>query len=160
MDEDQDVMNEFGDIHYFLNDEMRVRIIKTINNTQSTNSTNRVYGTGSTIHALTTQGSHPGNFGAVLYSSLIPYDFPLRKTLKGVKDISKLSFDFDFNSIRLATPREVFRLMGFSDSAFEFAKDYMKTNKISINKSYHVAGNSIVVPVLESIFKDIYVKSV
>ena len=160
MDEDQDVMNEFGDIYHFLNSDMRVRIIKTINNTQSTNSTNRVYGADSVIHALTTQGSHPGNFGAVLYSSLLPHDFPLRKALKGVEDISKVPLGFDINSIRLATPREVFRLMGFGEGAFDLAKAYMLSNKISINKSYHVAGNSIVVPVLEEIFKDIYVKSI
>jgi len=160
MDEDQDVMNEFGDIYHFLNSEMRVRIIKTINNTQSTNSTNRVYGRDSVIHALTTQGSHPGNFGAVLYSSLLLNDFPLRKALKGVEDISNVPLGFDINSVRLATPREVFRLMGFGEGAFDLAKEYMLSNKISINKSYHVAGNSIVVPVLEEIFKDIYVKSI
>jgi DNA (cytosine-5)-methyltransferase 1 len=158
MDSDDDVMKEFGDIHYYSNHKMKERIIKTINNTQSTNSTNRVYGLNSIVHALTTQGSHPGNCGAILFSNQIIDSYPLREKLKGLSEceIGKATLGFDIDSIRLATPREVFRLMGFGDGAYKLAKEYMIQNKININKFYHVSGNSIVVPILEDIFKELF----
>lgn len=154
MDTDEDVKDEFGDIHFYSNTKMKEKIIKTINNTQSTNSTNRIYGQNSVIHALTTQGSHPGNFGAVLYSQLHD-SYQLRKALKGQSE-SSFQAPFDINTIRLATPKEVFRLMGFNDISYQLARNYMENNKINLNNFYHVAGNSIVVPVLTSIFKELH----
>lgn len=155
---DKDVMEEYGDIYYFKNNKMRERIIKTINNTQSTNSTKRIYGSESTVHALTTQGSHPGNFGAILYSSELAGDYPFRVKVKGLseKEIYNLDLGFNVDTIRLATPREAFRLMGFTNIDYENATNFMRQENISINKCYHVAGNSIVVPVLESIFREIF----
>lgn len=50
--------------------------------------------------------------------------------------------------IRKLTPRECWRLMGFSDEDFDRAK---KVN--SDSQLYKQAGNSIVVPVLEEIFR-------
>ena len=55
--------------------------------------------------------------------------------------------------IRYLTPRECWRLMGFPDSAFEAARD-VPTSKTHL---YKQAGNSIVVPCLEVIFKAIYI---
>lgn len=50
--------------------------------------------------------------------------------------------------IRKLTPRETFRLMGFSD------QDFDKAQKVNSNTQlYKQAGNSIVVPVLEAIFR-------
>lgn len=50
--------------------------------------------------------------------------------------------------IRKLTPRECWRLMGFKDGDFD------KAQKVSSNTQlYKQAGNSIVVPVLEAIFK-------
>lgn len=54
--------------------------------------------------------------------------------------------------IRKLTPRECFRLMGFSDDAFEKAK----TAGISNSQLYKQAGNSIVTDVLYHIFKELY----
>ena len=54
--------------------------------------------------------------------------------------------------IRYLTPRECWRLMGFPDSAYEAARD-VPTSKTQL---YKQAGNSIVVPCLEAIFKAIY----
>lgn len=52
--------------------------------------------------------------------------------------------------IRKLTPRECFRLMGFSDEDFE------KAEKVNSNAQlYRQAGNSIVVNVLEAIFKEL-----
>ena len=52
--------------------------------------------------------------------------------------------------IRKLTPRECWRLMGFNDSDFD------KASKVNSNTQlYKQAGNSIVVPVLEGIFRNI-----
>lgn len=54
--------------------------------------------------------------------------------------------------IRKLTPKECFRLMGFSDSDFNSIKG------ISNTQLYKMAGNSIVVNVLECIFKQLFFK--
>lgn len=53
--------------------------------------------------------------------------------------------------LRLITPREAWRLMGFSDEDF----DNVVNTGITKAMLYHLAGNSIVVPVLEAIFKNV-----
>ena len=55
--------------------------------------------------------------------------------------------------IRRLTPKETWRLMGFSDEAFEKAKSV----GISNTQLYKQAGNSIVTDVLYYIFKELYV---
>ena len=52
--------------------------------------------------------------------------------------------------IRKLTPRECFRLMGFLDDDFD------KIHGISNTQLYKMAGNSIVVNVLEAIFKQLF----
>ena len=52
--------------------------------------------------------------------------------------------------IRKLTPRECFRLMGFSDADFD------KIKGISNTQLYKMAGNSIVVNVLEGIFRELF----
>ena len=52
--------------------------------------------------------------------------------------------------IRVLTPKESMRLMGFE------TKDYEKIKYLSKAKIYKVAGNSIVVQVLEAIFKELF----
>lgn len=50
--------------------------------------------------------------------------------------------------LRKLTPRECWRLMGFTD------EDFAKAEKVNSNTQlYKQAGNSIVVPVLEAIFR-------
>lgn len=55
-------------------------------------------------------------------------------------------------TIRRLTPLECWRLMGFSDKAFYAAKNI----GISERQLYKQAGNSIVIPVLEAIFKEMF----
>lgn len=53
--------------------------------------------------------------------------------------------------IRKLTPKECWRLMGFDDEDFE------KAEKVNSNTQlYKQAGNSIVVNVLEAIFKNLF----
>ena len=54
-------------------------------------------------------------------------------------------------NIRKLTPKECFRLMGFEDRDFEI----LVKNGISDTQLYRMAGNSIVVDVLEAIFKSL-----
>lgn len=54
--------------------------------------------------------------------------------------------------IRKLTPKECFRLMGFSDEDFE----KVKSVGISNTQCYKQAGNSIVVDVLYHIYKELY----
>ena len=56
--------------------------------------------------------------------------------------------------IRKLTPIEVMRLMGVSDEDFK----KMKAAGISDSQCYKMAGNSIVVPVLEGIFTQMFRK--
>lgn len=56
--------------------------------------------------------------------------------------------------VRKLTPRDCMRLMGVSDGDF----DKMKADGISDTQLYKLAGNSIVVPVLEGIFTQMFRK--
>ena len=66
-------------------------------------------------------------------------------TLQCENEICKIESRY---RIRKLTPRECFRLMDFSDEAFNAAAE-VNTN----TQLYKQAGNSIVVAVLENIFK-------
>lgn len=59
---------------------------------------------------------------------------------------------FDGYRIRKLTPKECWRLMGFSDEDFEKARSVPTSN----TQLYKQAGNSIVVNVLEKIFKNLF----
>ena len=52
--------------------------------------------------------------------------------------------------IRKLTPKECWRLMGFDDSDFEKAEAVCSNTQL-----YKQAGNSIVVPVIEAIYKQL-----
>ena len=62
--------------------------------------------------------------------------------------LQKIKVDY---RIRKLTPKECWRLMGFTDEAFDKAKQSGMSN----SQLYKQAGNSIVVNVLEAIFKEI-----
>lgn len=53
--------------------------------------------------------------------------------------------------IRHITPKECFRLMGLTDEEFERIAEHQSESSL-----YHLAGDSIVVNVLEAIFKQLY----
>lgn len=70
-------------------------------------------------------------------------------TITGVK---RIEMENNKYRIRKLTPKECWRLMGFSDEQFEKAKDV----GISNSQLYKQAGNSIVTDVLYYIFKNLY----
>lgn len=71
-------------------------------------------------------------------------------TTRGKQSISGVPIIYKNKQLRFITPKECWRLMGFDDSDFE------KAQKVNSNTQlYKQAGNSIVVNVLEEIFKNL-----
>lgn len=69
-----------------------------------------------------------------------------------VKDIPIVIEGDDEYAVRRMTPKECFRLMGFDDADFELLVE----NGISNTQLYKMAGNSIVVNMLEFLFCQIF----
>ena len=69
-------------------------------------------------------------------------------TTSGGNDRGVVTTDY---RIRKLTPRECFRLMGFDDSDFDKAEGNLSNTQL-----YKQAGNSIVVNVLEEIYKHLF----
>lgn len=69
-----------------------------------------------------------------------------------VKDIPTVIEGDDEYAVRRMTPKECFRLMGFDDADFELLVE----NGISDTQLYKMAGNSIVVNMLEFLFCQIF----
>jgi site-specific DNA-cytosine methylase len=74
-------------------------------------------------------------------------------TLKAIRR-NNGGFCHDVHGLRYLSPRESMKLMGFSDS------DYEKVRHMSNAQIYHITGNSIVVQVLESIFRNLLTSKV
>lgn len=73
------------------------------------------------------------------------------KTESGYRPNSNFIIEEQNKRYRKLTPKECWRLMGFDDTAFEKAS----TSGVSNSQLYKQAGNSIVVNVLEAIFRTI-----
>lgn len=73
------------------------------------------------------------------------------RTLTTSQDVAVISINGTKFSIRKLTPKECWRLMGFSDSQFEKAESVCSNTQL-----YKQAGNSIVVDVLMYIFKNLF----
>ena len=74
---------------------------------------------------------------------------PTQTTNCGNKNSSATVLKKEGLRIRKLTPKECWRLMGFDDEDFEKAKQVNSDSQL-----YKQAGNSIVVDVLEAIFKE------
>lgn len=75
--------------------------------------------------------------------------YPTLTTMSGGNQQPKI---LQLYKIRKLTPRECYRLMGFSDEDF----DKVKSVGMSDTQCYKQAGNSIVVNVLEAIFRSLF----
>ncbi len=100
---------------------------------------------------LTTDGSTPKHNNRVLTTSRVYNN----------NDIDELTKDLESGDtvVRKLTPLECWRLMGFTDEDFTRAKTalndtYYKGKDRSSSQLYKQAGNSIVVGVLERIFRN------
>jgi DNA (cytosine-5)-methyltransferase 1 len=87
----------------------------------------------------------------------LPTEQRLEINTKGVSNtlttVQKDNYVLESNlKIRKLTPRECFRLMGVSEEDI----DKIQAAGISETQQYKMAGNSIVVPVLEGIFRELF----
>ena len=83
-------------------------------------------------------------------------------TATDYKDPPKILTDCSLR-IRRLTPNECWRLMGFSDEAYQKARlalntKFYKGKDRANSQQYKQAGNSIVVPVIEGILENIFIK--
>lgn len=67
------------------------------------------------------------------------------------KGVSTIELNGNTYGVRKLTPKECWRLMGFSDSQFEKAESVCSNTQL-----YKQAGNSIVIPVMSYIFKNLF----
>lgn len=109
--------------------------------------------------------THKGTYGATMIAQRLQDNIPQNEKKqiyfvqdKKVKFIGKrgneIEYPMDLDDgvylIRKLSPRECFKLMGFSDS------DYNKAERVNTKtRLYEQAGNSIVVDTLEAIFKSL-----
>lgn len=109
--------------------------------------------------------TYTGTYGATMVAEKLPDNISQneKKQIYKVKNrlvkfigkrgkdiVYPMDLDDGIYLIRKLTPRECFRLQGFSDS------DYEKVNSVNTKtRLYEQAGNSIVVNVLENIFKSL-----
>ena len=80
------------------------------------------------------------------------YSPTLRAGRSGLKTIEYDDTDPNSFRVRKLTPRECFRLMGVSDEDI----DKIQATGLSNSQQYRMAGNSIVVNVLEAIFRNLF----
>ena len=78
---------------------------------------------------------------------------PALTTMQGGLREPKILESLDYR-IRKLTPRECFRLMGMRDDDI----DKIQAAGISNTQQYKMAGNSICIPVLEAIFKNLFME--
>ena len=130
-----DILEDEVDEKYYLSEEIQKRF-------KLTNQNKNIIGTTKpefrTIGQRDLVYSKEGIMGA-----LVATDY------KQPKQIAELDF-----RIRKLTPRECFRLMGMRDDDI----DKIQAAGISNTQQYKMAGNSIVVNVLEVIFKNLFVE--
>lgn len=80
------------------------------------------------------------------------YSPTLRAGRSGLKTVEYDDTDPNSFRVRKLTPRECFRLMGVSDEDI----DKIQATGLSNSQQYRMAGNSIVVDVLEAIFRNLF----
>lgn len=131
-----DILEDEVDEKYYLSEEIQKRF-------KVTNQNKNIIGTTKpefrTIGQRDLVYSKEGVMGA-----LVATDYKQPKQI----------LDDEYYRIRKLTPRECFRLMGMRDDDI----DKIQAAGISNTQQYKMAGNSIVVDVLEAIFKNLFME--
>jgi DNA-cytosine methyltransferase len=136
-----DVLETAPNQEYFLSKEH----ISKINKWKSfQNPFDRVIGRQSICPTLTARGAGEYHSGSIILGDCDD-NVNLRTAIECMLDDMYEKYKF-----RFLTPLESFRLMGVTDADFEKIKDLPK------RQLYKLAGNSIVVDVLESVFKKMF----
>ena len=124
---------------------------------------NAFVGTGEHSSCLTSSmGTGGGYVPLILLGNINPNE--KGADLKGYLEKSRKQLVTDCSlRIRRLTPNECWRLMGFSDEAYQKARialnnKFYKGKDRANSQMYKQAGNSIVVNVLEAIFKNLFLE--
>ena len=146
----KDILEEQVDDKYYLSDELVDRFKKSINKDK--------YPFGKEIELPcigASRGRNPENPSSRVAGE--PTEQRLEINTNGTSNtittVQKDNYAIEENfKIRKLTPREYFRLMGMRDDDI----DKIQEAGISNTQQYKLAGNSIVVDVLEAIFKNLF----
>jgi len=139
-----DILEDEVDEKYYLSDEIQKRF-------KITNQNKNIIGTTKPEFRTIGQRDLVYDKNGIM-GALVATDYKQPKQIAeinsgGDKRVIEESF-----KIRKLTPRECFRLMGMSDDDI----DKIQATGISNTQQYKMAGNSIVVNVLEAIFKNLF----
>ena len=138
----KDILESDIDDKYYLSEMVQKRFKQT----NIDDGTRNIIGT--TAPKTRTIGQRDVVYGhnAKVMGALVATDYKQPKQI-----IKYLNDDFTEYKIRKITPKEGFRLMGLSEEDIEKITD----SGVSDTQQYKMAGNSIVVPVLEEIFRNL-----
>ena len=139
----KDILEDNVDEKYYLSEMVQQRFKQT----NSDDGTKNVIGT--TAPPTRTIGRRDDVYGynAKVMGTLIATDYKQPKQI-----ISYLNDDFTEYKIRKITPKEGFRLMALTDDDIKKVQE----TGLSDAQQYKMAGNSIVINVLEEIFKNLF----
>ena len=169
----KDILEPVVDDKYYLSKE---QLMKIYNWKAHQRPLAKVRGLNSISPTLTARGAGEWHSGMMLYCSQFEKDTNVDKLIKlgalrgkhnnedkiyqnlelrkdgntnTITTVQKDNLVCDLTTIRRLTPKESWRLMGFDD------EDFYKANELGFSdaKLYKMAGNSVVVPVLEEIFR-------
>ena len=140
-----DMLTKEVDARYYLTEERRQRIARW--NSQQ-NPLERVHGVESICPTLTARGAGEYHAGMVLFSPALKNTTNLRGAI-----LQREGCDNDY-AMRVPTPNECWRLMGFSDNDYARAAQVCNEGQL-----YKQAGNSIVVDVLMAIFGELFTQA-
>ena len=139
----KDILEDNVDEKYYLSEMVQQRFKQT----NSDDGTKNIIGTTAPPTRTIGQRDVVYGYNTKVMGALVATDYKQPKQI-----ISYLNDDFTEYKIRKITPREAFRLMGMKDSDI----DKIQQVGLSNSQQYKIAGNSIVVDVLEGIFKELF----
>ena len=145
----KDMLEPVVDDKYYLSDRMKRYILDANDTQKGTKWEGRANNDCLNLdiaHTISVRGACGSQRAGV--SNFIIEDFDGEINVGKLKE---LVADLDSLRIRKLTPRECWRLMGFTDEDFDKAAAITSDSQL-----YKQAGNSIVVQVLESIFRDMF----
>lgn len=173
----KDLLEEEVEEKYYLSDEQIASFVKTTEKSKAKGNGSRFEPTNGAGYAkciATRAGSRQtDNFIKIKTANIKGYDlatdgdgvdlaYPNSNTRRGrvghgvsktvvcADTLGVVNYKMRDYRIRKLTPKECYRLMGFDDASFD------RANKVISNTQlYKTAGNSIVVPVLEAILKEL-----
>ena len=140
----KDILEDNVDEKYYLSEMVQQRFKQT----NSDDGTKNIIGTTAPQTRTIGQRDIVYGYNAKVMGALVATDYKQPKQI-----ISYLNDDFTEYKIRKITPKEGFRLMALTDDDIKKVQE----TGLSDTQQYKMAGNSIVIQVLEHIFKNLFI---